>query len=247
MQVLQVVPASACDVPGSDGEHHGIDRAQRRREDRWRAAPVLLSMPVTRKAVVRAKYLFLHATSDLDLYTLIFSLALAAIPMIVEYKYETNATFLSLPVSRLEVVAARYGYSIMAVLVAVLLSFGILMLLVRGLHIHAEIWSRWLDIRVFTGLGVMALFYVFLYLPFHFRYGPGKAVLVCTFLAVAVSLAVLLWMRFRLPVWDAVQVAKAIREWMVVPALAAFVGVLLLGWIPASVAISVRSYQKREF
>ncbi len=180
-------------------------------------------------------------------YALVFSLALAAIPLIVEYKYETNATFLCLPVSRLEIVAARYGYSIMAMLFALLLSFGILVLLVRGFGMEEDVWSRWLDIRVFLGLGVTALFYLFLFLPFHFRFGPGKAVLVFSFVAVCVSLAVLLLLRLWSPIWNAEQIARFMREWIMIPGAAAFIGILLLGWIPVSVAISIRSYQKREF
>jgi len=97
------------------------------------------------------------------------------------------------------------------------------------------------------GLGETALFYIFLYLPFHFRCGPGKAVLVFSYVAVGFSLATVLMLRFWSPAWDAEHEARMLREWMMVPAIAGFVGILLLGWIPASIAISVRSYQKREF
>ena len=165
----------------------------------------------------------------------------------------------SLPVTRTDVVLARYGTAL--VLTAVALAAGAAIAVVRGLASVSAggDWPRWIAPDVVLAYLIVMAVVISVYLPCYFRWGYGAGTVVAASLLAGIIIAADVaggWMEIRpvsgstpaiLPRGLAVRLtAAAVGQWGLVAASIAGMaaaGALLAG----SAALAVRAYRDRQF
>lgn len=191
------------------------------------------------------------------LTTIVYSAAMAIVPLVIDEIQGTESLWCSLPVSRRDLVLARYA----SVLGAVVAGLAISRLGVAA----AERWiepASGMDVP-HLGLGAYAAMFVLLalcaaaYLPCRFRLGTGRGTLAFTAIAAATLVAataltaVVAWvvgdpaLLTRRP--DAETLA-AVEAWLAVWRVVLLAAALLVtaGVLAGSAALSVRFYAARD-
>ena len=166
--------------------------------------------------------------------------------LLIDWKHDADRFVASLPVSREDMVKARYAGALGAAVCGTILYafYGRVLLGFGG----ERLLRRWPGTPGWESVeGLLALFLVawvvgVIYLPFHFRWGLGKGswlFLASVALVVVVGAVLLRWLSVP---WTLASVSKALA----IPgtAIAALGGAAILGWL--SLLASVRSYDRRD-
>jgi len=174
------------------------------------------------------------------------TLALTAVLLIVEWKQDADRFLGSLPVSRKDVVSARYAWVLGAAAVGTVLYafYGRLLL-----ELATERWlPRWSGAPGWGSAAGLVTFFVtawlvsVAYLPFYFRSGLAKGTwLFAAAAAMSIVGGVLLTRRWPVH-WTLIGISESAGS--VATVVAALLVALALGWL--SLRLSIRFYDRRD-
>jgi ABC-2 type transport system permease protein len=159
-----------------------------------------------------------------------------SIPLI-EDKYRTEQIISSLPVSKRSIVLSRYVSSFL------ITGFGMILYFVSSLLYSSIFKDNTADLKSMVSLQGGAVFLLFslllvaLFLPFYFKLGIGKALLI--FPAVVAVFSAVIWLGIE-------AVSFNLQDSLNTPLALSILFILSSGIMGASISISIKAYKLKE-
>lgn len=188
---------------------------------------------------------------------MLFTAFLAIGVTIIDFKYETHKLYCSLPLKRSWIVMSRYALSLAALIIGMIVCYGLGIGLDRLLEPEVIFLSLADVTATITPYITFVLLFTALYYPLYFRFGISKGFLGLVFILMlsGVMLSLLAFLLHRLLGWGSSanplqllpEVLAALRGIFAGPLGIMLLYICLAGIAAGSLALSCRYFKMREF